>query len=79
MLRFKNDLVSDIRPGFEFQPKTFDWKTHKGDRYDYFIFRSEAPFETTPYFRDASRAPSLLIHKGVWTVYTAETGSKPAK
>ena len=79
MLRFKNDLVSDIRPGFEFQPKTFDWKTHKGDRYDYFIFRSEAPFEATPYFRDASRAPSLLIHKGVWTVYTAETGSKPAK
>ena len=73
MLRFKTDNETEIRPGFEFQPKTFDWNAHKGDRYEYFIFRSEDTLDTRDYFRGAPCAPELFVKKGVWSVYQTVT------
>ena len=37
IMRFTSEKVTDIRPSFEFQPNTFDWNSHNGQRYDYFI------------------------------------------
>ena len=69
LLRFKESGVSEVRPGFEFQPKTFDWNTHRGERYQYFIFRSEEHLAVEQYFRGAPCPPTLLIRSGAWYVY----------
>jgi hypothetical protein len=69
MLRFKTDDVTEIRPSFEFQPKTFDWNKHKGDKYDYFIVRSEISVEEKKYFMGAQCMPVLLAQRGAWYVY----------
>jgi len=69
MLRFKTEGVTQIRPSFEFQPKTFDWRTHHGKNYDYFIFRSETLVDEKIYFAGAQCMPTLLEHRGAWYVF----------
>jgi hypothetical protein len=69
MLRFKTDSVTQIKPSFEFQPKTFDWRTHQGNNYDYFIFRSEILVDEKIYFSGAQCMPTLLEHRGAWYVF----------
>ncbi len=69
IMRFTSEKVTDIRPSFEFQPNTFDWTSHNGQRYDYFIFRSEVTVDTVRYFRGASCPPGLIARRGAWYAY----------
>jgi hypothetical protein len=40
-VRFRSDHLPAVRPGSEWTPETFDWKSNEGKRYRYFIVRDK--------------------------------------
>lgn len=39
-VRYRPEKLPKIKPGFEWNPKSFNWQDHDGNNYDYFIIRS---------------------------------------
>lgn len=68
IVRFRPDRLPAVRPLFEWNPETFDWKQHRGSDYRYFVIRHDKPVPAT-LFNGAQCAPKLLVSEGKWTVF----------
>lgn len=68
VVRYKNDHLPAVRPGFEWNPETFDWNKSGGDNYRYFFVR---PGKSMPQdiFKGAACRPALLKTSGSWQVF----------
>lgn len=38
-VRYRTEALPKIKPGFEWRPEKFNWNTHGGNNYDYFLVR----------------------------------------
>ncbi len=68
IVRYRPDHLPAVRPGFEWHPERFDWKTHDGAAYRYFFVRPP-PGRPQNLFAGAPCAPRLLLTLGSWAVY----------
>ena len=50
-------------------PSSFNWDTHLGDQYRYFIIRDKAEKDASSYFKGALCLPKRLLSTGEWKVY----------
>jgi len=67
-LIYKTSYTASVDSGFEWGPHQFDWQTHEGYRYDYFVARS--PVDHGAFlFRTSPCRISLMEHSGQWWLY----------
>ena len=61
--------------GVAWNPKGFNWQTHEGYKYDYFLIRS--PVNVSSYiFRSAPCPINLAAQSGMWWLYRPESNCK---
>lgn len=75
LLRYKPDAAVAVPPQFAWRPGTFDWKTHKGWLYDYFLVRSEDGIDSK-IIETAECTVKYVTHSGSWWLYEIELGDK---
>jgi hypothetical protein len=68
IVRFRPDRLPTVKPLFEWNPGSFNWKQHRADDYRYFLIRHEGPVPAT-LFDGAECPPQRLVGKGKWTVF----------
>ncbi len=68
-IRFRRGAVPPARTtGFEWFPGTFDWNTHRGNDYRYFVVRFQVDASRV-LFRKAPCPINLVDHDGEWWLY----------
>lgn len=65
---FRSDATGVIRQGFEWRPHEFDWDTHHGGQYDYFLVRHPQSAEGWMAERSAGRVV-LIARSEDWQLY----------
>ncbi len=68
IVRFRDDQKPKVGYGFATRAYLFDWNTHDGDIYDYFIVRSDKDV-LHPLFREHAHKVNLLKRVGAWQLY----------
>lgn len=66
--RYRRERLPPLPIDFEWRPELFDWSRNGGDRYDYFLVRSQRDLGRLV-FRSAPRPIALVIHRGDWWLY----------
>lgn len=76
IVRYKNTTSYPIQPGFEWYPLSFDWTRHRGDTYDYFIFRSL--INPVKWMQIKSTCKTQLISQhGTWWLFSRTEAPDP--
>lgn len=68
IVRYRQDSLPAVRPGWEFQ--TFNWTIHQGWRYRYFFVRHTQPLPSGLFGNDRGQI-ALLRSAGSWSLYEA--------
>ncbi|MBV9890826.1 MAG: hypothetical protein JO090_08080, partial [Rhizobacter sp.] len=68
IVRFRPGHLPPWRPGYEWRPDRFDWKTHRGSDYRYFFVRSHSALPAT-LFKGAECPPMPIWSGDDWTVF----------
>jgi hypothetical protein len=68
IVRYRQDALPAVRPGWEFQ--TFNWTIHQGWRYRYFFVRHTMPLSAELLGNDSCQI-ALLRSAGSWSLYEA--------
>jgi len=68
VVRYRADRLPAVEPGFEWNVDDFSWQTHRGDDYRYFFIRHSEPLPAG-LFHGARCAPTLILQKGLWSIY----------
>jgi hypothetical protein len=76
MVRIKEPSLRPIGSRFSFVPGEFDWQTHRGDNYDYFIVRSEEDVTSLILKNAPGRALDKLAHDGSWWLFQVRPASE---
>jgi len=76
LVKYRDDHRSAIGPGFSFWPERFNWKTHNGRMYRYFIIRAQDG-QPDSYFENLLAndecAIAQVVSLGKWRVYERKT------
>jgi len=68
IIEYRSKKSHPIGPGFEWTPLSFDWDKHRGENYDYFIFRSYR--NPTSWIQERSRCNvELVSQNGTWWLF----------
>jgi len=68
VIEYRSKKSHPVGPGFEWMPLSFDWDKHRGDNYDYFIFRSYR--NPTSWIQERSRCNvELVSQNGTWWLF----------
>lgn len=76
IMRFTDANPTPIKPGFEWEPAKFNWLTHNGNLYRYFIIKSKKEINPTVFFEGALCVPTRVFKKDEWQVYERSACSK---
>jgi hypothetical protein len=68
MVRYQTGKQSAIDDDFGWSPQRFDWRTHGGDTFDYFVIRSPADV-SEDIFKDRRSSVELIRNENVWWLY----------
>ncbi|MDB5885606.1 MAG: hypothetical protein JWR74_1777 [Polaromonas sp.] len=68
VVRFRLDRLPPVMPGFDWEPRGFEWKKHRGDDYRYFFVRRDGPMPAD-FFAGAQCPPVALMTRERWTVF----------
>jgi len=68
IVRYRPDRLPAVEPGFEWNIHKFNWHTHRGDDFNYFLVRSSEPVPPL-LFDGAPCQPQLVLKKGKWSIY----------
>jgi hypothetical protein len=72
VVRYRSHERPSIPQGFEWQPSTFRWEEHRGDRYDYFLVCSDRDL-SEELFKDRRGLVTLRARNGWWWLYEKST------
>ena len=68
VVRFRLDRLPPVMSGFDWEPKGFEWKKHRGQDYRYFFVRREGPLPQD-FFAGADCPPVAVVTREHWTVF----------
>ncbi|WP_028209580.1 hypothetical protein [Paraburkholderia mimosarum] len=71
-VRFRSDHLPAMRPGFEWTPSAFDWKSGDGKLYRYFIVRDKSG-EASKVLANAECEIRLVQRAAEWSLYERGT------
>ena len=77
IVRYRVAARPAVAMNFAWGPQKFDWVSHRGDVYRYFIVRRNPAVAQDP-FKDAPCPPSMVAQSGSWQVYERVACSGPA-
>jgi len=68
IVRYRQDQLPGVMPGFDWHPERFDWRRARGDEYDYIFIRH---LKGIPYslFDGAKCTLEEIKTEGAWTVF----------
>lgn len=69
IVRFRKNSLPKVKPGFEWNPNSFDWTANQGDVYRYFIIHGGDQLDPVKLFKGAPCPPHTVLNKGAWHVY----------
>lgn len=75
MVRIKHAGSRPIGAAFSFAPGKFDWQTHRGDNYDYFIVRAHVDVAPIILKNAPGRTLEKLVQHGPWWLFQKRVGS----
>jgi hypothetical protein len=68
MARYRSDAGPRMTDFLGWYPTEFDWNTHGGDRYDYFLVKSRFDVSEA-IFKEQRGSVELVTHSGWWWLY----------
>lgn len=68
VVRYRLNKTPEAGPGFEWRPKSFNWKKHGADQYEYFVVRSPNDPGSTIFGKSLCRV-DRIVHSGDWWLY----------
>jgi hypothetical protein len=78
MARYRADAGARVNETVSWYPTAFDWQTHGGDKYDYFLVKSNFDL-SDQIFKDRRDAVEPLGRAGWWWLYRNKTKAAAAQ
>jgi hypothetical protein len=67
-VRYRSDRRPSANQSFVWSPEEFDWDTHLGAQYDYFVVRFGPTASETPPTLSSGHV-RLIMRSGVWSLF----------
>lgn len=78
VVRFQREFLPPVKVGFEWNPSSFDWAKHRGERYRYFVFHGGDLAEAQALMAQSPCGSRLLLDQAPWRAFERLACAKPS-